>query len=491
MAGDQSLNSLEEIYVLLTLQHQWALRQLLAAGWRYHSDPDLRRQGVPSTGMIGWLITAGSLGLSLEASIDQRHSAGYQDLGRNNSTYAARATSGSGKCKREWIEYIAATVNLPADEAARLTANFGETSCSQRVRWDVVKKTLPIRRRALVPAAASAHERGGALIGASSAELDSIDVPLASEQDHVWAPSDDGLFEINKWSPNRLLEPSHLRTVHLSSLDRPQQSWIDPATLAAAVEASAHFSGQNLYLAGWQDIDHRESFETQTFVARLAETHYPESMAIGHLRRHRPDALAKSDEQLDLNPNVYVTTAVPSALCVNVVVVTEHAEVLALRRSAAVGTAVGLYTIGPVESMKVEDPNCPGRREDFFSLAWRCLEEELHLTPWDVHALYIAWLGIYRPMLRGHLVAIAPLRVDRQELADRQEIAHSTHEADRLRWLKLNRATVAAFTSAPHSAEPSTDVHPALDFDGVRWVDHSRLALRQAWRYRELIANHY
>jgi hypothetical protein len=490
VAEDQSLSSLEEVYVVLTLRQQRTLQQLFAGGKRYRSEPDLRRLRVPSTGMLGWLITAGSLGLGLEELIERSDDRDYQRILRRHTSYAARATSGDGECKKVWIEQIASAVALPAEETARLTAAFGDaSSCWRGVRWHVVREALKIRRDAVGLAGATEHEPSSDFAGPSTAQ-GAIDTP-SDENDADWYPSDDGLFEINKWSPNRLLEPSRLRTVHLSSLDRPQQSWIDPSTLAAAVEASAHFSGQNLYLAGWQDIDHRESFETQTFVARLAETHYPESMAIGHLRRHRPDALAKSDEQLDLNPNVYVTTAVPSALCVNVVVVTEHAEVLALRRSAAVGTAVGLYTIGPVESMKVEDPNCPGRREDFFSLAWRCLEEELHLTPWDVHALYIAWLGIYRPMLRGHLVAIAPLRVDRQELADRQEIAHSTHEADRLRWLKLNRATVAAFTRAPHSADPSTDVHPALDFDGVRWVDHSRLALRQAWRYRELLASHY
>jgi hypothetical protein len=117
---------------------------------------------------------------------------------------------------------------------------------------------------------------------------------------------------------------------------------------------------------------------------------------------------------------------VPSSLAVNLVILSSrNNELLCVERSPAVDSAVGWWTIGVFETMKQPDPNRPGSSEDIYGLAVRGLNEELGLQPGDYETIQVSWVGIYRPILRSHGVAVTKLKISREEALARARGAHS------------------------------------------------------------------
>jgi hypothetical protein len=298
----------------------------------------------------------------------------------------------------------------------------------------------------------------------------------------------DGLFALGVWSPARRLEPSRLVTETVPADARPSQPYIDHNALSAAVHARMlKASGATVYLTGFR-IDHRESDETQYCQVHQAPSTYPEVLAIEDLRIQRPDLLERCDREIEENVSSYLRRAVPSSLAVNLVIVSsDNDELLCVERSAATDSAVGWWTIGVFETMKQSDQNRPGAAEDLFNLATRGLKEELHLQPDDYNSIHISWIGLYRPILRGHVVAILKLKISKSELRDRARIAHSGYEHASIDWLPLRPALVQAFSQAERSKHPDK-AWSSFEFGHRTWIDQSRLAVMEAWRFRAAFA---
>ena len=234
-------------------------------------------------------------------------------------------------------------------------------------------------------------------------------------------------------------------------------------------------------------IDHRESDETQYCRVRQAASTYPEVLAIEDLRIRRPDLFSECDKAIERDVGTYLGKAVPSSLAVNLVILSsKNDELLCVERSAAVDSAVGWWTVGVFETMKQSDPNRPGASEDIYSLAIRGLNEELGLQPGDYKAIQISWVGIFRPILRGHVVAITKLNISKEEARTRARVAHSGYEHAAIDWMPLRHPLVHAFTRAGRRTYPDK-VGSTLDVNHRTWIEQSRLAVLEAWRFRHAI----
>lgn len=305
-----------------------------------------------------------------------------------------------------------------------------------------------------------------------------------------------GLFVAGEWSPARRLTP---RNLHQTSEAEPVPSnLISPKDWSWAKEQAANDTGDLVSLKAFT-IDHRESERTQLCYVTLAPSDYSDVRAIEALRINRPHSLQSADRLLESGVRNYLLAAVPSSIAVNVVVLSENDELLCLRRSSAVDNGVGLWTVGIYETMKRPDPNNPGTIEDFFELTSRALKEELGLKSNDgsYHDPAIAWFGIYKPLLRGHLVAVTRARVPKSEIERALRSADSNYEHDNLCWLPLDGATVKAFCRVGLQAIEG-QVGGSIRFEskvkGLRreqstrlrnknWIDQAPLSVLEAWKF--------
>ncbi len=324
------------------------------------------------------------------------------------------------------------------------------------------------------------------LNGGLSRMLRRLRMKLAEHKRVAYDPTIDGLKMLGEWSPARRLVPNRLQTRVTEPADVAQQPWIDGPTLRHAVDESHESSGDTMYVTNFR-LDHRESSATQTCRVTLARSDYSEVRAIEHLRISAPDSLATADDVLLTDPQRYLLEgAVPSSLAINVVVVNEVGELLCCRRSAAVDNARGLWTVGVFETLKQEDPNNPGRREDFFALADRALEEELGLRREDVGDIHVSWFGLYRPILRGHLVAVTRYRGSSDQLETSARASESSYEHDAFDWMPLTRRLAQDFVRAPRRDVEGT-AGRVLTYDGRKWLEQSALSVSEALRFTSVL----
>jgi hypothetical protein len=320
--------------------------------------------------------------------------------------------------------------------------------------------------------------------GAVSRSLRRLRVMVTYRQRASSNVGEDGLFMLGEWSPARPLTPARLVTRYVSAPERPTQAWVTESVLADEV-ATCPDSGDVSYVTGFA-LDHRESSDTQHCRVTLAESDYREVRALEQLRVTRPAVLAAADQALEDNAYRYLARPLPSTVAANLIVYVAGVGLLCARRSAAVHNATNMWTVGVFETMKRADPNTPGHSEDFYGLIERGLEEELHLRHGDYGQLYVTWFGIYRPIFRGHLVAVTGTVLSGDEVIDRARQSSSSYEHDSFDWLPLHRKTVRKFATAPLQSKHGT-AGQVLTVDGREYLEQSRLAVLEAWRFRTLL----
>ena len=294
----------------------------------------------------------------------------------------------------------------------------------------------------------------------------------------------DGLYVLGEWSPNRRLDPSRLITRFVPLAERPMQGWVDSTLLDREV-AACRDTGDISYITSFA-IDHRESRETQHCRVTISESSYAEVRALEQMRISQPEKLADADSAVERNATAYLASALPSSVAVNIVVVGDGLRILRARRSAAVHNAIGLWTVGVFETMKRSDPNTPGHIEDFYGLASRGLEEELNLRAEDYGEIHLTWFGLYRPIFRGHLVAITRATIPVQEVIEHARQSSSSYEHEAFEWMPLRRAKIREFCEAPLQHRDSR-AGQTIMIDGREYIEQSRLALLEAWRFRLMV----
>lgn len=134
--------------------------------------------------------------------------------------------------------------------------------------------------------------------------------------------------------------------------------------------------------------------------------------------------------------NDFMAQVPPTSLSVSIVGISQRCRMLLLRRSLAVQTFLGDWTVGINETMKYLDE--PGGREDLFGLIERGLSEELGLTRDDYGKIVISWLGWSEPASCFAAVSIVRIKLAEAEVDRRRGECHSVYEHDMTAWIKLN-----------------------------------------------------
>lgn len=301
--------------------------------------------------------------------------------------------------------------------------------------------------------------------------------PPSPEDPFGYDSRQDGLYVINRWSPNRLLTPDRLVT----NVDRLQRAitWFDTDewTTEVAKQAKNQKAGDVCYLVDYR-VDHQESPLNQEFYMTLAPCDYSEHFATVALLEKYPEIHKQIKQCIEDNPKEYARQACPSLIAINVVVLSDEGNFLAIERSTAVDTARGLWTVGPFETMTLSRQRRPGdRREDLFELAERCLWEELGLKPQHYGEIVISWIGFLASIVRGHVVAQVKLTITEEEAKNRilTEAEH-IQETETVEWMPFNKKNISRIIANRESA-----------LDGREWIDQARLALQETWRMRSVL----
>ena len=304
---------------------------------------------------------------------------------------------------------------------------------------------------------------------------------LARRRLPSYDPQEDELFGLNRWSLVRELTPDRLVSTVVEN--RPPQGLFDQATLDAEVQAqaAAGYDGANCYVVDLR-VDHRESSATERFHVTYARSTYAEQMAVTQLLRRDQGAKRRAYQLLATEPREYLRQACPTSVAANVVVHSASGRLLAVRRSGAVDTAAGLWTIGIFETM-IMVQRTKGDREDLFSLCERGLREEVGLEPTvDYPRILVSWFGIYGPLLRAHVVAHVRVEQSEAEVISAIERSEGLYEADAYEWIAPSPAAVRAILTArvPDRTAPS----PTFEALGRRWLSQTKLSVYEAVRVR-------
>jgi predicted NUDIX family NTP pyrophosphohydrolase len=302
------------------------------------------------------------------------------------------------------------------------------------------------------------------------------DVCQGGEEPPNFEPHENGFYVINRWSPARVLTRQRLETIVAET--RPVQTWLNQERWEELRdEFAAKRHGEVCYLIDY-DIDHHESAQSLSFRMYLARCSYAEYLATA--RSIAEDELARTALVAALDRgrvDEVVRSAPPSAISMDIAVVSPRGTFLAVRRSAAVDTAKGLWTVGASETMKLQEQLEPGAAEDLFSLAERGLNEELGLLPEHYGQIYISWLGFHAPLAQVTVCAHTKARISEREVNERIGSSHSVFEVDQWQWLPVTRAQLFSIVNDWRG-----------DAQGREWTAGSRLSAQELWRMRRVLA---
>lgn len=289
----------------------------------------------------------------------------------------------------------------------------------------------------------------------------------------------DGVFTLLRWSPERpLLRDPSLHRVEFGAA--PGQDWFPSAMLRHAQRRQAEGRKGKVAYAYGMTVDHREHEDAYGFVLKVAESNYGDLNAIGSCIG-RDDLVEFVGIRLHARGAVsFLATMPPTRLSIQVAVLSPDGNLLAIRRSGAVESVAGLWTLGPNETMiSRHAAYTPGAKpESLYDLAERCLAEELGVvsdarTP-EYGPIHITWFGLSAHATEGvaqNVLSVTTTLLSQAELAERIANAHSNFEADGLAWIPFTRrGLVEEFRSSRRE-----------------WVNFSPLAAEEAWRYRALL----
>lgn len=276
-----------------------------------------------------------------------------------------------------------------------------------------------------------------------------------------------GLVTINEWSPARPLTVDNL---DIQVVPTPSQDWCDTSDLQTLRDSLPDEGGPSATMVDY-DVDHRESPYGQTFRMRVAHSYYADFLALRAYADRHPEFRPALRERFSTgSPSDTLKSSAPSVIAINVSLVSGSKHVLAIKRSRAVATYKGYWSLGPLETLSTAS-RVPGEKEDLFTLGHRCLREEVGLRDDKVRRLIISWIGFDINFLLTLVVAQAVCDLRRDEIDDCIRTAHSSFEAEHWEWLPLSRATLS-------------EIRDRFEYDrnGRVWVPAATVAADELWR---------
>ena len=276
-----------------------------------------------------------------------------------------------------------------------------------------------------------------------------------------------GVVAINEWSPARPLTADNL---DLEVVSAPIQDWCDATQLQALRDACWDEGGRSATMVDY-DIDHRESLYGQTFRMRVAHSYYADFLALRAYADSHPEFRPALRERFSTgSPTDTLKSSAPSIIAINVSLVSGSKRVLAIKRSRAVATYQGFWSLGPAETLSTASP-VPGDEEDLFTLGYRCLHEEVGLRAEKVRRLIISWIGFDLNWLLTLVLGLAVCDLSTDDIDNCIGTAHSSFEAECWEWLPLNRATLSEIRD-----------RYAYDRRGRVWIPSAAVAADELWR---------
>jgi hypothetical protein len=265
-----------------------------------------------------------------------------------------------------------------------------------------------------------------------------------------------GVFTLLRWSVERPLRRDP-RLHRLEYGSAPEQDWFDPSALRSAQLKQAELRKENTAYAFGMTVDHHEHEEADSFILRVAASRYGDLNAIGECMAGS-DLTAFVRNRLHERGSIeFLRSMPPTRLSIQVSILTGQGRILALRRSYAVASVPGLWSLGPNETLvPPPDRATPGMgSESLFDLAERCLLEECGLfyasSPPEIGPIHITWFGVsVRPGegVAQNVIALTTSSLPESEIAVRISNAHSNYEALSAAWLPFSlNAMVEVVTS--------------------------------------------
>jgi hypothetical protein len=204
-------------------------------------------------------------------------------------------------------------------------------------------------------------------------------------------------------------------------------------------------------------------------------------MAIYDYLKEHPTVKQDIINILKEDPKIYFRNALPSNIVINVVVISELNNILAVKRSSAVANAKNEWTVGPFETM-IYNFNAPAESDSSFdSLARRCLKEELGIEANDYKEIFISWVGLSLLSMRLHVVAIVKIQSTTEANIERKmRKAHGYYEASMVQWLPLDEVQIKNFI------ENNSGVYmDSINQQEGKWSPFTSLALTEALRVKD------
>jgi hypothetical protein len=289
----------------------------------------------------------------------------------------------------------------------------------------------------------------------------------------------DAMYAINTWSPERPLKPHNLEVA--LTKERPPLHWVNPELWREHYDTVREmYGGLCGYVTYVGPVDFREGPTTEVFRVALSPCDYAEGLATWKALREDHDKQEAIANALATDPFAFAQSSPPHPLAINVAVLSPSGRFLAIERSASVASSQGVWTIGPNETLTLHDDRSPGDRpEDFFSLAQRCLREEVGLAPGDFGEISISWFGYRAVDAHPWVFAQVRSKLPESHVDERLREAHSSVEAAATEWLPLTREAVRRIVAAERS---ETDSFVERGRRGRRWIAHAPLAITELWR---------
>jgi hypothetical protein len=301
----------------------------------------------------------------------------------------------------------------------------------------------------------------------------------------------DHMYTVVSWNSARLLSQRNLRTVVEEV--KPRLSLVDAARwreIYADLEERSDAHGPCGYVTSAGPIDWREGPSTQVFRVTVTPVDYSAGIATFTALADDPGRREHINNLLRDDPFGFIAQAPPSHLAINLGLLSADGKrFLGVKRSGAVATSPNVWTVGPCETFVLHTNRSPGSPpEDFFSLAERCLSEELGLSRDEYDRLSISWFGYYGPDAHPWITAQARTRLSDLEVKDRWNTSHSRPEASQIEWFRFDRENVASIVFGPRIAATRKDSTPTVEVpDGEcvgSWIIHAPHALHEMWRMR-------
>jgi hypothetical protein len=298
-------------------------------------------------------------------------------------------------------------------------------------------------------------------------------------------PMKDDLWEITKWSYKRQLNKENMIVRY--KRNRPSQEFIPEDILKKYAQKykNQNILGDVCYLVNYnidsQDQDREDLYE---FMLEVSPSDYSEHLAAYDYLEENPQIRENIVKILENNPKEYLKKSIPSNISINVVVISELNNILAIKRSSAVASARNEWTIGAFETMVYDFLNTAESDSSFDALARRCLREELGITHRDYKDIFISWMGLSLLSMRGHVIAVVRLqKTTEAQMEGNMKKAHGYYEASIIKWLPMDVIEIKSFVERHEG-----NYMEYIKEYGGKWSSFAPLALTEALRVKDYMS---